>query len=140
MICWIFHFLVNIEFFAKIKLLWKIFYISDINSAKSNNETYIDRRKIMKKSKFIQTMSNSTFPKKFNKPEIIENFYDTFVDCKKDLKHQKMDQNCEEEFILIGWKNLRKLLVSKYQNDKCLLKPEKNVMNPLSSFSTNFLR
>ena len=90
------------------------------------------------KSEFVQKISNFTLPNEFTKPEMIHNFYDTFIDCKSKNFDEKMDSNCQEDFIIIGWKNMRKLLITN-QNDRCLVQSENNI-TPLSNLTGDILR
>ena len=89
----------------------------------------------VKRSEILDKFSNFTLVQDF-KPEMLNSFHDTFGECKMDLKH-RMNSNCEEEMVIIAWKNLRKFLVNPIEN--CVI-GDGDESSPLSNFTNDYVR
>ena len=89
---------------------------------------------ITRKRDHLSQFSNTTFAADFS-PEMLDNFYQAFNKCKNDFG--SMDPNCEEEIVLLSWKNMRKILLDENEYH-CV--DQNLVSDPLTSFTSDYIR
>ena len=87
---------------------------------------------ISRKSQILSKFSNTTLSLDFS-PEMLENFYEAFNECKNDFG--SMEVKCEEEIVLLSWKNMRNILLLE---DNCA--NQNLATNSLTSFTSDYIR
>ena len=90
---------------------------------------------ITRKRDILNQFSNTTLNLNFT-PEMLENFYEAFNECKNDFG--AMEVKCEEEIVLLSWKNMRNIL-RHGDNDVFCVDPNL-ASNPLTSFTSDYIR
>ena len=90
---------------------------------------------ISRKSQILNKFSNTTLSLDFS-PEMLENFYEAFNECKNDFG--SMEVKCEEEIVLLSWKNMRNIL--RHDNDDVFCFDPNLASNPLTSFTSDYIR
>ena len=90
---------------------------------------------VSRKNNMLSKFSNTTLGSNFS-PEMLENFYEAFTNCKNNFG--SMETECEEEIVLLSWKNMRKML--KNDNDGIYCVDPNLASSPLTTFTTEYLR
>ena len=112
----------------------------NMNENMNGRKRSIKRREIMEsanKTEIISKFSNFPLAKDF-KPQILQNFQQTFKECKTGFETSLMDKSCEEEFVIVAWKNLRNFLKSDYPTENiCEIEDGES---PLSNFASQYIR